>query len=249
MPDQKLAEHPLFLQRIAALETQVSWLKKQVFGGGRSEKPDRAQSHLALGVDEAREALVERTEQITCERAKIRQPRPTAAELFARLPTPETVEILPEPVKRDPDLFERIGEERAFEVDLVPACLVKREIVRPKYARPLRWLHHLATGLGKQALPQSQLAMASSYLLNHRDVLVAHREHPFTRLDNNLVENAIRPSAIRMKYWLFIGHPGDGKRSAIVCSLVVSCQPTARIHSPTCAMSCGGCRPCRTRTI
>ena len=50
-------------------------------------------------------------------------------------------------------------------------------------------------------------------------------EAPRTTLtDNNLVENAIRPSAIGKKNWLFIGHPDAGQRSAIIYSLVVSCQ-------------------------
>jgi hypothetical protein len=51
-----------------------------------------------------------------------------------------------------------------------------------------------------------------------------HLRHHQTRLDNNLVENAIRPSAIGKKNWLFIGHPGAGQRSAIIYSIVVSCQ-------------------------
>ena len=80
------------------------------------------------------------------------------------------------------------------------------------------------TGLARQALPQSLLGKACSYLLNHWEVLVAHQNHSFTRIDNNLVENAIRPSAIGKKNWLFIGHPAAGQRSAILNSLVVSCQ-------------------------
>ncbi len=43
-------------------------------------------------------------------------------------------------------------------------------------------------------------------------------------MDNNLVENAIRPSAIGKKNWLFIGHPDAGQRTAILYSLLVSCQ-------------------------
>jgi hypothetical protein len=38
------------------------------------------------------------------------------------------------------------------------------------------------------------------------------------------VKNAIRPSAIGKKNWLFIGHPDAGQRSAIIYSIVVSCQ-------------------------
>jgi hypothetical protein len=54
--------------------------------------------------------------------------------------------------------------------------------------------------------------------------LTEHLRHHQTRLDNNLVENAIRPSAIGKKNWLFIGHPQAGQRSAIIYSIVVSCQ-------------------------
>jgi transposase len=39
----------------------------------------------------------------------------------------------PEAVKKEPALYEKIGEERTFEVDIVPPQLFKREIVRPKY--------------------------------------------------------------------------------------------------------------------
>jgi transposase len=92
------------------------------------------------------------------------------------------------------------------------------------FARPLRWLRRVALGLRQRALPRSLLGKACSYLLDHWDVLVAHQQHSITRLDNNLVENAIRPSAIGKKNWLFIGHPDAGQRSAIIYSLVVSCQ-------------------------
>ena len=51
-----------------------------------------------------------------------------------------------------------------------------------------------------------------------------HLQHGQSRLDNNLVENAIRPSCIGKKNWLFIGHPEAGQRSAILYSLIVSCQ-------------------------
>lgn len=44
---------------------------------------------------------------------------------------------MPEPVRKDPGCYERIGEERTFELDQVPGHLVKREIVRPKYRHRL----------------------------------------------------------------------------------------------------------------
>ncbi|MCC5025360.1 MAG: transposase [Candidatus Synoicihabitans palmerolidicus] len=65
---------------------------------------------------------------------------------------------------------------------------------------------------------------APTYLLGQWKPLVAHLQHGETRLDNNLVENAIRPSALGKKNWLFAGHPDAGQRSAIIYSIVISCQ-------------------------
>ena len=39
-----------------------------------------------------------------------------------------------------------------------------------------------------------------------------------------MIENAIRPSGVGKKNFLFIGHPDAGWRSAVIYSVVVSCQ-------------------------
>ena len=101
----------------------------------------------------------------------------------------------------------------------------QRQFKRHKYyTRPLYWLKKLALGLRERVLPKSNLGKACDYLLGHWTPLTEHLKHGATRLDNNLVENAIRPSAIGKKNWLFIGHPDAGQRSAIIYSIVVSCQ-------------------------
>jgi len=100
----------------------------------------------------------------------------------------------------------------------------RQEHRRRHYARPLYWLRKLAVGLRERVLPKSALGKACDYLLAQWTPLTAHLDHGETRLDNNLVENAIRPSAIGKKNWLFIGHPDAGQRSAIIYSIVVSCQ-------------------------
>ena len=51
----------------------------------------------------------------------------------------------------------------------------------------------MVLGLRSQVLPRSQLGKACEYLLDHWDALAAHQQHSFTRLDNKLVEDAIRP--------------------------------------------------------
>lgn len=118
----------------AALRAQIAWLKQQLFGAGKSETLDRAQLLLQLGELEKLAAATRPTETISYERAAGPAPKRTLpAESFAHLPVKETIEIVPEPVRADPSLYERIGEERTFEVDLVPPQLFKREIIRPKF--------------------------------------------------------------------------------------------------------------------
>ena len=43
-------------------------------------------------------------------------------------------------------------------------------------------------------------------------------------IDNNLCENAIRPTAIGKKNWLFIGAAEVGQRGAILYTIVESCR-------------------------
>lgn len=132
-------EVQLLREENAALRAQIAWLKQQVFGPGKSEKLHRAQLRFQL---EALEQLVAKAEQrvetITYERAKpAKEPRSVPAETFSKLPVVETIEIVPEAVKQEPALYERIGEERTFEVDVIEPKLVKREIVRPKFRHKL----------------------------------------------------------------------------------------------------------------
>ena len=44
------------------------------------------------------------------------------------------------------------------------------------------------------------------------------------------VENAIRPSKLGVKNWLFVGHPAAGDRAAVLYSLLISAQ--RRGHDP-----------------
>ena len=133
-----LDEVALLQQENAVLRAQIAWLKQKLFGGGQSEKLDRAQLLLKLEALERLPAPVRPTATITYERASGPAPQRTLpAEFFAHLPVKETVVIEPAAVKQDPALYERIGEERTFEVDVIPPQLFKREIVRPKYRHRL----------------------------------------------------------------------------------------------------------------
>jgi len=127
------AENQQLKEKVLKLEVQVEWLKKQLFGGGKGESMDKAQ--LQLGIE-----LLERTQRES-EKMKVEYERSarrsgkmdTDEDRFAKLPISETIVIEPEEVKLEPHLYERIGEERTFEVDVQDPKIVKREIVRPKY--------------------------------------------------------------------------------------------------------------------
>jgi hypothetical protein len=43
-------------------------------------------------------------------------------------------------------------------------------------------------------------------------------------IDNNLVDNAIRPTAVGKKNWLFIGEAGAGECSAVLYIIIESCR-------------------------
>jgi len=131
-------EVQLLRQEIVVLRRQIEWLKQKLFGSGQSETLDRAQLLLHLGELEKLLAPAAPAQTVTYERPAGPAPKRTLpAESFAHLPVQETIVILPAAVQADPALYEKIGEERTFEIDLVPPKLFKREIIRPKYRHRL----------------------------------------------------------------------------------------------------------------
>jgi transposase len=75
---------------------------------------------------------------------------------------------------------------------------------------------------GKHHLPQSQLGTAMDYALGQWRTLETYLTDGRVEIDNNLVENAIRPTAIGKKNWLFVGEADAGQRSAIIYTLIES---------------------------
>jgi hypothetical protein len=113
--------------------------------------------------------------------------------------------------------------ERQWDEEQIDA--IERARRREKhFARNLKWLHQLAVSLKERCLPKQLLGEAAGYLLNQWKPLTTHLKYGRVKLDNNLIEQAIRPSAVGKRNWLFIGHPAAGDRSAVIYSLVVSCQ-------------------------
>ena len=65
---------------------------------------------------------------------------------------------------------------------------------------------------------------AINYSLKRWDALCVFLEDPDTPIDNNWVENQIRPIAVGRKNWLFAGSLRSGKRNAAIMSLVHSAR-------------------------
>lgn len=115
-------------------------------------------------------------------------------------------------------------ERRAREEALSPA---ERRKLRQQNAVPIlkeleAWLghHHLTT------LPESKIGKAIRYALKRWPKLVRYVDHGQVEIDNNLVENAIRPVALGRKNYLFAGSHRGAQRAAMLYSLLT----TAKLH-------------------
>jgi transposase len=100
-----------------------------------------------------------------------------------------------------------------------------RAAVRQSESRPiLNRLFKLFEKMFRTHKPQSLTGKAVRYALNHRKGLEVFLEHGIVEIDNNLVENSIRPTALGRKNWLFIGDKDAGWRSAVIYTILQSCR-------------------------
>lgn len=102
-----------------------------------------------------------------------------------------------------------------------------REAIRASESRPV--VKRIERALLKlkasgRHLPQSPLGTAMDYALGQWRTLEIYLGDGRVEIDNNLVENAIRPTAIGKKNWLFFGDADAGQRSAIVYTLIECCR-------------------------
>ncbi len=70
----------------------------------------------------------------------------------------------------------------------------------------------------------SSTMKAIDYSLKRWDALTTFLDDPHTPIDNNWVENQIRPIAVGRKNWLFAGSLRSGQRNAAIMSLVQSAK-------------------------
>ena len=75
-----------------------------------------------------------------------------------------------------------------------------------------------------QVLPKSPIGKAISYMHQRWDKLILFASDGMLEIDNNLVENAIRPVALGRKNYLFAGSHEAARRAGIVYSFIACCK-------------------------
>lgn len=113
-------------------------------------------------------------------------------------------------------------EKRLREVRAGPAL---RQAVRAAQARPVvERITKALQRLEAKLLPKSGLGSAMAYARGQWPNIIRYLDDGRLEIDNNLIENAIRPTALGKKNFLFIGHPKAGWYSAVIYSILGSCR-------------------------
>jgi len=114
--------------------------------------------------------------------------------------------------------IERIAREENFDFDRIKE-------LRQQQALPV--LREMETWLNEniyQTLPQSAIGQAIAYTLKLWPRLARYIEDGRFQIDNNLIENSIRPVALGRKNYLFAGSHHAAQQAAIIYSLLATCK-------------------------
>ena len=97
--------------------------------------------------------------------------------------------------------------------------------MRQERSQPLWDELHVWLQLERTRVPDgSAIAKAIDYSLNHWTGLGRYLQDGDVPIDNNHIENRIRPWALGRRNWLFIGSQLAGERAAVVMSLLQSAK-------------------------
>jgi transposase len=101
-----------------------------------------------------------------------------------------------------------------------------RELIRRTQSR--KECDHLLEkikALSKQAfLPQSKLGKAITYAFGRWNELKTYLDDARVPIDNNMIENAIRPAKLGLKNYMFFGSAEAGKNNALLYTLIANCK-------------------------
>ena len=144
----------------------------------------------------------------------------------ARRPFAELVKMLKKPGKAH-QAFAFIQklyliEKKARDNGLSPK---NRKQLRLKESVPIlnklkAWLEKTVRG----SPPQGKLGKGIQYMLDRWDELTNYLKDGRLEIDNNFIENDIRPFALGRKNWLFMGSPRGARAGVVFYSLMMTCK-------------------------
>ena len=121
--------------------------------------------------------------------------------------------------------IQRIAWLYRIEADAKALTAEQRLQMRQERSQPLWEEMHVWLQLERTRVPDgSAIAKAIDYSLNHWVGLGRFLRDGDVPIDNNHVENRIRPWALGRRNWLFIGSQLAGERAAVVMSLLQSAK-------------------------
>lgn len=123
------------------------------------------------------------------------------------------------------EAIERIAELYAIEKEARDLSCDERYAIRQAQALPLveslkKWLERIRPTV----LGASGTLAAIDYTLKRWEALARYLDDGRYPIDNNPVENAIRPIALGRKNWLFAGSERAGERAAVIMSLLATAK-------------------------
>jgi hypothetical protein len=119
------------------------------------------------------------------------------------------------------EALQRIGVLYANEAEGRDMSSDERQRLRAEKSRPaLTDLHDWLQQTRLNTAPNSATAKAIDYSLKRWVALTRYAETGDLPIDNNPVENSIRPIALGKKNWLFAGSERAGQRAAVIQTLL-----------------------------
>ena len=115
----------------------------------------------------------------------------------------------------------------AVETTARDQCLNHQQRYDIRHELSLPILNDLKLWLDKtkqQVPPQSHIGKAIAYSLNQWLHLITYIHHGEVEIDNNHIENTIRPFAIGRRNWMFMGSVRGAQAGAIIYSLMATCK-------------------------
>jgi transposase len=125
------------------------------------------------------------------------------------------------------EVLERMGQLYKLEQDMRDEGLTWEQRTQRRQQEAVPVLNDIKKWMDEnvqKVLPKSPLGQAIAYTLPRWDGLCAYAEHGQIEIDNNMVENAIRPMAIGRKNFLFIGSHDAAEMTAAMYSFMSTCK-------------------------